>query len=231
MCTLIWKPTSEGVLIGSNRDEWPGRGNASIPAWNTMNGKDVFAPIDPAKGGSWFACIPHKRLCVILNGGYIKHKHQPPYKMSRGIVLINALTWPIQQTLEYDFSGIEPFTLVIRDFETKSAYTLVWDGSNIDIQTEHWSSFRVWSSATLYDQAAHDWGVETTKDLIKESNKETIYNALLEQEFHNKRTHCAYEDSPPIETMASIVLEANDSWEFLYSDHINNEKFRYSFLS
>ena len=231
MCTLIWKPTQTGILVGSNRDEWPGRGNASLPDWNTVNGTNVFAPIDPAKGGSWFACIPQQRLCVILNGGFIKHTSSPPYKMSRGIILMNALTQPIEETLTTDFTGIEPFTLVIRDFISTAAYTLVWTGETLDIQEEDWTEERVWSSATLYDESAHEWAKETTLSMLSDGDSNQLLPCLIAQEFHAKRKFCHYQDSPPIETMASITLEITDDWEFTYTDHIEDRTFKHSFLS
>jgi len=153
MCTLTFVPTSDGVILTSNRDEHDSRSNTQFPVEREINDKQVVFPQDPKAGGTWIACASDQSVAVLLNGAFQKHKHKPPYRKSRGLVLLDLFKF---KTLEgfsdkYDLEGIESFTIV---FYKKDKYSILeelrWDGfkkhlAKFDVNQPH-----IWSSTTLY---------------------------------------------------------------------------------
>ena len=92
-------------------------------------------------------------MCL-LNGGFETYKREASYKMSRGIIVKAILKSDDFKGYinNFDFIGIEPFTIVLLDWNTElKAYELVWDGTE-----KHFSELKqepkIWSSSTLYTQ-------------------------------------------------------------------------------
>lgn len=153
MCTVTYLPLlEEGFIITSNRDENRSRA-ASMPAALDSESSKLVFPKDPKSGGSWICASKSGTVVCLLNGAYKKHKHRPPYRKSRGLVVLDVFSFTsVDEFLEeYSFSEIEPFTLILRD---KSSLTeLRWDGSesfinNLDVYKTH-----LWASSTLYPDA------------------------------------------------------------------------------
>ncbi len=65
---------------------------------------------------------------VLLNGAIKAHQPEPPYRKSRGLILLDliAASSPADAFEETDFNGIEPFTVIL--FENKNLYSGKWDG-------------------------------------------------------------------------------------------------------
>ena len=75
------------------------------------------------------------------------------YRLSRGIVALDFMVSEnILKTIDaYDLNAIEPFTMVIVDWNTTlKFYELVWDGTEKHLQ-ELPLEPRIWSSTTLYN--------------------------------------------------------------------------------
>lgn len=150
MCLVSLISTEEGFILSSNRDESPKRATHSLELIEKFE-QTIYFPKDPAKGGSWIACSNAGRSAVILNGAFEKHKHLPPYKTSRGIMLLDSFEYSIKEFIkQYDFNGIEPFTLILA--EVKIRICIVWDGSKLHTSDISTSKFNVWSSSPLYDK-------------------------------------------------------------------------------
>ena len=153
MCTLTFVPTSNGAVITSNRDEHESRSNTKFPVEREINDLHVVFPQDPKAGGTWIACASNQSVAILLNGAFEKHKHRPPYRKSRGLVLLDLFRFKslIDFSNRYDLDGIEPFTIVYYKKGAKSTLTeLRWDGmkkqqAGFDVDQPH-----IWSSATLY---------------------------------------------------------------------------------
>lgn len=150
MCTVTFFPQGKGnFILSSNRDESPGRSPQAV--WRTLRaGLSLVFPRDTTAGGTWVAAAADNRVACLLNGAFEKHRHQPPYRRSRGLVVLDFFDFPGLAAFEgrYDFQGIEPFTLVVVGGGELSE--LRWDGIRthsmaLDAGTPH-----VWSSATLY---------------------------------------------------------------------------------
>jgi Transport and Golgi organisation 2 len=153
MCVLTYIPTkNDGYLFTSNRDESVLREAALPPRKYELEGRYVFFPKDPVGGGTWIASCDRFTLCL-LNGGLEKHIPAPPYRQSRGRIILDFYKFQNFDNFaqNYPFDGIEPFTLIIIDRNnTLSINELRWTGSRvlkkeIDTQKPH-----IWSSATLY---------------------------------------------------------------------------------
>jgi hypothetical protein len=152
MCTVSFIPVNNTFFITSNRDEKVIRKDAFAPAVHCINGSNLLFPKDAAAGGSWISLNENGNAAVLLNGAFKKHTAQPPYRLSRGIILLDIIATanPVQTFLKINLLNIEPFTIII--FENKCLYECRWDG-----QEKHWVQMKnnypcIWSSATLYDE-------------------------------------------------------------------------------
>lgn len=166
MCTVTYIPTSDGVIITHNRDEKLTRLPSELPQKHVVNGGALIFPKDKNKNGTWFCCDESGRTACILNGAFEKHISKPPYKKSRGIVVLDAFqhTNFSDWINEYDFNNIEPFTLILFDAKD-SLLQLKWDGKQKHVLTLSPKEKHIWSSATLYSKEAvlkreswlHNW--------------------------------------------------------------------------
>lgn len=155
MCTVTYIPTTSGAIITHNRDEKLTRLPSELPKEHLIEGKRLYFPKDKNKNGTWFCTDDSGRTACILNGAFEKHVSQPPYKKSRGIVVLDAF----QSTnfknwiKEYDFENIEPFTLILIE-SNKELLQFKWDGSNRHVLELDPNANHIWSSATLYSKEA-----------------------------------------------------------------------------
>ena len=154
MCTVTIVPNGkQNFILTSNRDESPNRVSL-VPDFYHVNGTRLLFPKDKLSGGTWIGVSDKNRLACVLNGGFVPHQRQANYRKSRGIVAQDFLEADaIAQILKsYNLDGIEPFTMVIADWNTELKwYELVWDGQKKQI-SELPLEPRIWSSSTLYDQ-------------------------------------------------------------------------------
>ena len=151
MCTVTFIPVKDKFFITSNRDEKISRKRAVHPSMHRHNGWNLVYPKDATAGGTWIAVKENGDAAVLLNGAFICHASQPPYRKSRGVLFLEVLSadHPAWAFSKMDLMGIEPFTLVL--FENGSLYEFRWDGTEryckqLPVHRPH-----IWSSATLYD--------------------------------------------------------------------------------
>lgn len=151
MCTVTFIPTAAGIHLTSNRDEQVNRGRALEPAYFSRNGYKLVFPRDPDAGGSWIALKDNGDALVLLNGAFVKHVRKPPYRRSRGLVLLDVIKAidPEEQFNRTDLEGIEPFTLIL--FIKEALWECRWDGfKRHRLQLDARKAY-IWSSVTLYD--------------------------------------------------------------------------------
>lgn len=149
MCTVTYLPLGPDIVITSNRDEHIGRPAALPPQTYTLHKQQIAFPKDPQGGGSWFAASK-KSIVVLLNGANEKHISTPPYRISRGQVVIEhaAAPDPVSFWNNFDLDQIEPFTMIIA--VNNNLYQMQWDGSNANTIALNPEAPHIWSSATLY---------------------------------------------------------------------------------
>ncbi|WP_452232463.1 NRDE family protein [Lacinutrix sp. MEBiC02595] len=158
MCTVtIFAKGENDFVLTSNRDEAPNRVSLS-PDFYSVNTTKMLFPKDEKAGGTWIGVSEKSRLICLLNGGFDLHSRKDNYRLSRGVVVTDLLaSEEIVTAIEaYDLHDIEPFTIVVADWNTDlQFYELVWDGTQ-----KYFSKLpkeaRVWSSSTLYTKAMRE---------------------------------------------------------------------------
>jgi hypothetical protein len=151
MCTVTFIPAESGVFITASRDEKTGRSRATPPGYRNKSTGRLLCPGDPDGGGTWVALHELGHAVVFLNGGFVPHISEPPYRRSRGLVLLDLAEnpSPSKAFAECDLQGIEPFTAVAWD--GGALHECRWDGSNRHARRMDEAIPHIWSSATLYD--------------------------------------------------------------------------------
>ncbi|GBL36066.1 hypothetical protein EMGBS15_16610 [Filimonas sp.] len=92
MCTVTYLPvSSSSFILTHNRDEHHTRAIALLPEKKTMQDIEIIFPTDQQGGGTWIATSKEFTLCL-LNGGFEKHIPSPPYRHSRGLVILDFLS-------------------------------------------------------------------------------------------------------------------------------------------
>jgi hypothetical protein len=149
MCTVSYLPGQNGFILTSSRDEKITRPAARLSEWVFSHDHEVTFPKDPQGQGTWIASSSTRTVCL-LNGAFKNHQPKPPYKHSRGLVVLHAFDYATIPGFasQYDFSGLEPFTLLL--VEIGELFVLRWDGNQLFIEKKDAFRKHIWSSATLY---------------------------------------------------------------------------------
>ena len=157
MCTVTFLPLgNKEFILTSSRDESPARLPAQAPGRYRLHGQTLIFPRDPAGGGTWIATSGQGVSLCLLNGALRAHRPSPPYRQSRGQVLLDyfAYDYAGEFATQYDFCGIEPFTLlVVRTEPALSLSQIRWDGQAVHLVAKDAGRPHIWSSATLYAPA------------------------------------------------------------------------------
>ena len=151
MCTVSFVYSGGKVIVTSNRDEQVERPSLE-PRNYTLGNKHVFFPKDPKAGGTWFAVSENADVIVLLNGASEKHDWNPPYRKSRGLIVLELIgaDSPMAAWNAIDLDNIEPFTLVL--YEKQRLFQLRWDGFEKESAERDAMRNYIWSSSTLYPQ-------------------------------------------------------------------------------
>ena len=153
MCTVTFIPVVDRVFLTSNRDEKRLRPAALPPRHYPSESGALLYPTDAAAGGTWAALHEQGHVAILLNGAFIAHAPEPPYKKSRGLVLLDIVSssFPADYFSHADLSGIEPFTVII--WSAGILYECRWDGNRKHTRLPDPEKAHIWSSVTLYDPA------------------------------------------------------------------------------
>jgi len=222
MCTVTIIPTSENnFVLTSNRDEAPNRISLSPDFYTIKNTKMLF-PKDEIAGGTWIGVSEKNRLICLLNGAFICHERMASYRMSRGVVVNDLLASEnvVEAIENYDFDNVEPFTLVIADWNYDLKFhELVWDGA-----IKHFSKLplepKIWSSSTLYSDSMKENRKKWFED-FKITNKLSAIKLL---DFHktagnNNKDFGVVMDRGFVKTTSITQVEkSNDNIEMRYNN-------------
>lgn len=230
MCTVSFVPVGNSTcFLTSNRDESPQRGLATVPRRILHKQSTIICPQDPLAHGSWIAAGENHRLTCLLNGAFIKHKRKLPYRLSRGRVVLDSLTYDSAAAFAsgYDFAGIEPFTMVmLSTAKPLMLHELRWDGQSVHFKVLDENEWHLWSSVTLYTDemiAAKQQLFGKYLDALQEISTHTLSG------IHHK--HFLYQDwvLPPhnaadVATLSITVVACNPGKISMhYRDLVNNE--------
>jgi len=150
MCTVTYIPQPlGGFVLTSNRDESPARATRNLDQ-SKRKGQQLLFPRDSGAGGTWIVVSDADRTVCLLNGAFVTHKHQPPYKKSRGIMVLEFFDYPTVAAFAktYDFGGMEPFTMIV--VERGEIQVLRWDETQLHREQLDPRGRYIWSSVTLY---------------------------------------------------------------------------------
>jgi hypothetical protein len=150
MCTVTFIPAAGKIYLTSNRDENKLRKSAIHPEVYEFSTGRILFPKDADAGGTWISVHENGNAIVFLNGGLVKHIPVPPYRRSRGLILLDLIdsSNPFDSFTDLDLQGIEPFTAIIWD--DGKLYECRWDGSQKHVKTPDNKLPHIWSSVTLY---------------------------------------------------------------------------------
>ncbi len=229
MCTVTYLPLGNNdFILTSNRDENPLR-KTIPPASYKENGVELLYPKDELAGGTWIGLSEKKRLVCLLNGGFEKHQRNEYYKMSRGVIVKSMLKSDdfIDFVKKYDFMEIEPFTIVLVDWNNElETYELVWDGTE-KYFTKLSQEAKIWSSSTLYTEEMKGLRRNWFADWL-DNNRKFCQAEILE--FHQSTDLGTQETSikmkrPFIETVSvTSIKKENKKIGITYLDFVNNKE-------
>ncbi len=222
MCTVTIIPQGKSdFVLTSNRDEAPNRSSLS-PELYTIKNTTMLFPKDELAGGTWIGVSDKKRLVCLLNGGFSFHERQAEYRMSRGIVVKDVLASDdIAASIEsYNFIGVEPFTMVIVDWNLDLQFMeLVWDGSQ-----KHFNQLplepKIWSSSTLYSTTMKQERLQWFEDFKKKNvlNAESLLNFHQNTKNDNDEYGVIMDRGFVKTTSITQVEKSNDSVEMRYTN-------------
>lgn len=169
MCTVTFVNAGDKIFLASNRDEKYRRKPAIAPEAYSFGNGNIIYPKDADAGGTWFAIHENGNIIVLLNGAFVKHDPVPPYRHSRGLVILKLLQHSdvIGELNKIDLDNIEPFTLVI--WCDGKLYESRWDGSNKFLAEKDSMTSHIWSSVTLYDGETVSKREEWFADWLREN--------------------------------------------------------------
>lgn len=138
-------------MFTANRDEAPHRSSRSLVRL-AVQGHTLCFPRDEGAGGTWIAMSDAGRVVCVLNGAFRRHVHRPPYRRSRGLMVLDSFHFArIDDFFErYTFAGMEPFTLVVAE-GTCRLWEVRWDARRLHRRLLDPLGRYLWSSVTLYD--------------------------------------------------------------------------------
>jgi uncharacterized protein with NRDE domain len=226
MCTVTYIPQAAGnFILTSNRDENAARSPQNLTRF-VQDGNELIFPQDTSAGGTWIAAAADNRAVCLLNGAFEKHQHRPPYKRSRGVMVLDFFSYPSAPVFfeKYDFEGMEPFTFVMVD--DGKLYELRWDEKNTHARQLDNKDYYIWSSSTLYPKEIReqrkgwfaewrhervDFSLEAIQHFHANGGKGDTWNGFVMNR----------EDRVQTVSITNIVKKEN-SIELIYNDLLRN---------
>jgi uncharacterized protein with NRDE domain len=160
MCTVTFLPLpGSGFILTSNRDEQLHRLPALPPQWHQAGAAALVFPKDTQAGGTWIASSGKTTVCL-LNGAFDWHMSRPPYRKSRGLMVLDFFNYPSVQEFvtSYAFDNMEPFTLLVVNHSHAPDLTEIrWtESGRLHVTAKDTAHPHIWSSATLYTSAVQE---------------------------------------------------------------------------
>ncbi len=200
--------------MSSNRDENPHRKPASLPMLRRHGNYQVIAPVDGEAGGTWMGMRNDGALVILLNGAFEAHLRKPPYRLSRGKV-VNHLLESADMLAAYfvfDLSGIEPFSLVIKQYE--QLHHVVWDGNAKHHFLPAVQSAHVWSSATLYNREIHQRRKNLFEKMLArtpKADRRWLENFLMDAMPEDEQNRFVMKRGDHLQTLSIATIETSNT--------------------
>jgi uncharacterized protein with NRDE domain len=167
MCTLSFYPMQKGFILTSNRDVQVKRPAALPPEEVWVENRKLVFPLDPQGKGTWICADDRGKVWVLLNGARFNHLPEPPYRMSRGLLLLDPALHqdPDSFRKSASLAGIEPFTLVEASIYSLKVFR--WDGKVREVEELDPGVSHIWSSSTLYTPQVAKAREQVFRDLVR----------------------------------------------------------------
>lgn len=235
MCTVTFLPVNNnGYILTSSRDEKTSRPSALFPQKYIVNNEQLFYPKDNLAGGTWVVTSMNNFTLCLLNGAFEKHESNPPYKMSRGLMLLDFFKYNNIENFitEYNFENIENFTLIIVDSNNGlNLFELRWDGKILHHKILNVKTPHIWSSCTLYTENAIKNRVVWFNEFI---NKTTVFSKENIIQFHQNAGDGSLENSIMMNRenkVKTVSITCIDHSDYSYTmDYLNTENMTSSTL-
>ncbi len=183
MCTVTFIPSGNSFFITSNRDEQPQRPPAVTPSvYERPSGRLIY-PQDRKAGGTWIAAHENGNAVIFLNGAGQAHIPQPPYRKSRGLILLDLIDHPTPYNcfLAINLNNIEPFTAVV--FDNGHLFECFWNGKKKSYTELEPEIPHLWNSVTLYDETITSKRQLWFKDWLQNNPQPRLEDILHFHEF------------------------------------------------
>lgn len=225
MCTVTYIPQKENnYILTSNRDETPKRQPNGI-FQNTEKG--LIYPKEPSKGGTWISASKDNQLLCLLNGAFVKHKHRPPYRRSRGLLVLDFFDYNSADDFfqNYELKDIEPFTLIV--YEKGKLFELRWDETKKHLKELDPQQAYIWSSSTLYPpqikKMREEW-FSAWKTAEKQPTAEAILNFHQTAGIGDPENDLRMTRHGGIVQTVSVTQFNSEKEEMIYIDLVNEEQ-------
>lgn len=233
MCTVSFVYSNNKIIITSNRDEQVIR-PALEPKNYLINQKQVYFPKDPKAGGTWFAVDEHANVIVLLNGASEKHQWNPPYRKSRGLIVLDIIgaTDPKLKWETIGLENIEPFTIVL--YCQNELFQLRWNGVEKESVKLNSKENYIWSSSTLYPKNIRETRAHWFANFLntkKEIHENELFDFHRYTEDANKENGLVINRDNLLQTLSitQTVIEKNKV-VVLYHDLLGSKETSQSFL-
>ena len=233
MCTVSFVHSNGKIIITSNRDEQVAR-PAIEPRNYLVNQKNLFFPKDPKAGGTWYVVDENANVLVLLNGADEKHQWNPPYRRSRGLIVLDIFSSEsaIDAWEQIDLENIEPFTLVL--FQDQQLYQLRWNGTEKSQRKLNTNENYIWSSSTLYAKEIREQRAQwfsTFLDTTPEVTFEEMFRFHRYTESENTQHGLIINRNNQLKTLSitQSVIEQNKI-TVMHHDLIEQKEFSNTFI-
>ena len=229
MCTITYIPKNKyAYLLTHNRDEEVKRENGIEPHKKQIAGRKVLMPVDGRSKGTWIAVNSAGETYCIMNGAFERHKPDPPYKHSRGLIIPKAMEEKSLEDYYYsdDFEAMEPFTLF--RFGGNSLEKIVWDAKHKFYGKLNPEIPQLFTSATLYDEKAGSRRKEHFHDFLnnrKSVNSEDIIQLHEQKEKDKEYKNFFLKTGQGVQTISITQVDVNNkSIRMIYLDTLKTKR-------
>jgi uncharacterized protein with NRDE domain len=226
MCTVTYLPLKNGFLLTSNRDERTVRKLALKPEVQEINGVVLLFPKDQHAGGTWIATAPNNRTVCLLNGAFEPHIPSPPYRKSRGLVVLDFFSYNTTDEFAttYILQDIEPFTMLIA--EQEKLLELHWNGIQCNFTVLNPLTPHIRSSSTLYTpqikKLREDWFAEWLNKHVSYTIEDVLSFHLFGGEGEDAANKVRMKREGFVQTVSiTCVQNENGKSKMHYADLVN----------
>ena len=230
MCTVSFIPVNDNYILTSNRDEKKLRRPAVPPAVYTNYGTRLLYPKDADAGGTWICVNPNGNAGVLLNGAFTRHIAAPPYRKSRGLVLLQLLSAkkPVNGFKGIELHQIEPFTIVL--LEDNQLYECRWDGNKKYRRLLANDQAYIWSSSTLYSEAVvhkrERWFTQWRSENPQPTQEEIIRFHHFAGDGDEQNNLLMNRDGDMLTVSITSLEISNSKASMVYYDKLNNNRYQ-----